>query len=98
MEQFVNTISQPISRDGHEHIDYVPSQVVSEFFAQVFRSEELDRIDGMIYPSAVVRGGQNMVIFPSGNMLSTWSHRFDLIKVDQLFVKNWERFAALISA
>jgi hypothetical protein len=33
---FVQEVSQPIDRDGGEHIDYLPTQVVSEFFAQSF--------------------------------------------------------------
>jgi len=36
-------------------IEYVPSQVVSEFFAQVFRTEAVDQLDAVIYPSSEQR-------------------------------------------
>lgn len=54
-------ISQPIARDGREHIEYVPSQVVTEFI----RSTNTDdgRIDGIRYPSAVHPGSASYVLF-----------------------------------
>jgi hypothetical protein len=33
---FVEAISPPVTKDGKEHIDYVPSQVICEYLAQVF--------------------------------------------------------------
>jgi hypothetical protein len=33
---FVEAISTPVTKDGQEHIDYVPSQVICEYLAQVF--------------------------------------------------------------
>lgn len=51
--QFVNEISKPVAHDGSEHIEYVPTQVVSEYFAQAFQYAKGKRIDGLIYPSAV---------------------------------------------
>jgi hypothetical protein len=37
---FVDAITARVAKDGREHVDYVPSQVVSEFFAQQFRTLE----------------------------------------------------------
>lgn len=66
LEDFVDQITQPVSRDGSEHIDYVPSQVVSEYMAQVFHpSANGNRVDGILYPSAAHPGGKNLVLFPS---------------------------------
>src|SRR5699024_3695432 len=31
VREFVETISRPVVKDGREHIDYVPSQVVCEY-------------------------------------------------------------------
>jgi RES domain-containing protein len=61
---FVETISEPVRKDGGEHVDYVPSQVVSEYFAKVFRSSIGEEIHGIAYPSAVRPGGRNVVLFP----------------------------------
>lgn len=64
---FVDEITVPIAKDGREHVSYVPSQVVSEYFAQVFADADGNRLDGVIYPSTVRPSGQNVVLFPSEN-------------------------------
>lgn len=63
--RFVDEISKPVERDGSEHIEYVPTQVVSEYFAQAFRNAKDKHVDGLIYPSSVQPGGKNLVIFPA---------------------------------
>jgi hypothetical protein len=65
LEKFVEAISQPVEKDGCEHIDYVPSQVVSEYFALIFQVSRGKHLDGIVYPSAVRPGGRNLVLFPS---------------------------------
>jgi hypothetical protein len=54
-------MSQPVARDGREHIEYVPSQVVTEFVRS--RGGEEDRIDGIRYRSAVHPGQASYVLF-----------------------------------
>ena len=97
LEEFVDAISRPIAKDGREHVDYVPSQVVSEFIAQVFASEEFRQIDGMIYPSAVVPGGQNVVIFPPRGSRDDWAKLVEMANVKQIAVEDWKELSALIS-
>ncbi|ASF45484.1 RES family NAD+ phosphorylase [Methylovulum psychrotolerans] len=58
-------ISKPVTKDGSEHIEYVPSQVVSEYFALVFQPAKGKNLDGILYPSSVHSGGRNLVLFPS---------------------------------
>jgi RES domain-containing protein len=60
---FIDKISRPVVKDGREHVEYVPSQVVCEFFASVFRRDGV-RLDGILYPSALRPGGRNLVLFP----------------------------------
>jgi len=64
IENFVTSISTPVKKDGSEHVEYVPSQVVSEYFAKVFRDALGEQIDGIVFPSAVRPGGRNVVLFP----------------------------------
>ena len=65
LQDFVEQISRTVAKDGMEHIEYVPSQVVCEYFAQLFtRRHRSRRVDGIAYRSAVVPGGQNVVLFP----------------------------------
>lgn len=62
--KFTDEISKPLAHDGSEHIEYVPTQVVSEYFAQAFKHAKNKRIDGLIYPSAVAQRGKNLALFP----------------------------------
>lgn len=64
---FVTAITQPVHKDGREHIDYVPSQIVCEYVAQSFSRGDGVSIDGLIFPSAAHQGGVNLVLFPSGS-------------------------------
>ena len=74
LREFVKSITKPVEKDGREHIDYVPSQVVCEFLAQIFLSNDGSTLDGIIYPSAANPGGTNLLVFPSGHWFD--SNRF----------------------
>ena len=88
LREFVHAISKPILKHGKEHVDYVPSQVVFEFFAQEFLIEGIGRIDGMVYPSAMVPGGQNVVIFPPRGSVNNWSEVVEMRIVEQIIAGN----------
>lgn len=97
LNHFVDAISRPVAKDGREHVDYVPSQVVSEFFAQVFKGQAVDRIDGMVYPSAVVDGGLNVVLFPAHELSEEWIGMIELNGVEQITVDDWNGLLSLVS-
>jgi RES domain-containing protein len=70
LHSFAREISRPVRKDGSEHVDYVPSQVVCEWFAQVHSEGDGGAtLDGILYPSAVVPGGKNLVLFPQRDAL-----------------------------
>lgn len=54
-----------ITKDGREHIEYVPTQVVTEFFRHVLTDADGNHFDGILYPSAKHEGGICCVIFCS---------------------------------
>jgi RES domain-containing protein len=64
LHEFINEISLPVKHDEREHIEYAPTQIVSEYFAQVFRYGKGKRVEGLIYSSAVSQRGKNLVVFP----------------------------------
>jgi RES domain-containing protein len=72
IRQFVATISEPVVKDGREHIDYVPSQVICEYLAQVFDVGGGERLGGLLFPSAVHPGGKNLVVFPDDRDVSNF--------------------------
>ncbi len=67
----VQDMRKPVDKDGREHIDYVPSQIVCEYFRQVFNlgsKEEPKRLDSIVYPSKMEQDGVRSFIITS-NML-----------------------------
>jgi len=56
-----------VDRDGAEHIDYVPTQVVCEYLRLAFRDSDGCPLDGMIYSSRQRGGGTNVVVFVDEN-------------------------------
>jgi hypothetical protein len=63
MHAFTREITKPVDRDERVHIDYIPSQVVTEYI----RSSKIgtEYIDGIRYPSSLQPGGRNLVLFAS---------------------------------
>jgi hypothetical protein len=58
LRNFVEDLTLPIVLDGREHIDYVPTQVFTEYLRYSFPVP----LDGLLYPSA--QGpGRNVVLF-----------------------------------
>jgi hypothetical protein len=49
---FEQELTKPIARDGMEHIEYVPTQVVTEYFRYKFRMKNDARLDGILYRSS----------------------------------------------
>ena len=52
LRDFAEAIAQPIEKDRLEHIDYAPTQIVTEYFRHVFSAKEASPIDGIMYPSS----------------------------------------------
>ncbi|MCC2605610.1 RES domain-containing protein [Planctobacterium marinum] len=86
LEGFVNDITKPVAKDKREHTEYVPTQVVSEYFRHVFLDNENSRIDGIVYPSAKSSTGTNIAIFKSDN--KELQSIFELIDVSLYEYKN----------
>jgi hypothetical protein len=65
LHDFAEAISQPIVDDDREHIDYVPTQVVTDYLRRVFRDADGSPIDGLLYRSSRHEGGECCVLFVS---------------------------------
>lgn len=63
MLQFRESLTKPIDREGREHIEYIPTQVLTEFVRYLVRTENQDKVMGIAYPSSQNRDGQSYVIF-----------------------------------
>ncbi|WP_317204562.1 HEPN-associated N-terminal domain-containing protein [Janthinobacterium sp.] len=95
LHEFTTAISRPVNKDGREHIEYVPSQVVSEYFAQVLKhGDGRVGVDGIIYPSAVLPGGENLVLFPETRRANTQFNHIKLAESKKLDLDDWRKLTS----
>ena len=59
----VKDLTKDIEKDGKEHTEYVPTQVVTEYFRFPFNKNKQHKIEGIIYPSSKNREKCSSVIF-----------------------------------
>ena len=63
LHRFVDEVKLPVTKDGREHVEYVPTQVVTEYFRHAFRVADGTAIRGILYPSSMEPGGVCCVLF-----------------------------------
>lgn len=89
LQEFIKRIATPIPKDGREHVDYVPSQVVSEYFSTT-RFLDRKRVYGVKYTSTVKPQGENVVLFPPEGVLEEWHHLLGLSAIEHVVISTWE--------
>jgi HEPN/RES N-terminal domain 1/RES domain len=62
LHEFVKDMAAKVEPGEREHIDYIPTQVVTEYFRTTFRHGET-LIDGVRYSSAQRTAGKSIVLF-----------------------------------
>jgi hypothetical protein len=75
LAEFVSSITVPVHHDGREHIDYVPTQILTEYFRKLVKGPDGVGLDGIAYPSARRTGGRSIVVFAANDELDpeqTW--------------------------
>jgi len=63
LTHFAEQVAKPLSDDRREHVDYVPTQVVSEFFRVSFFPGDIAPVSGIVYRSARDSGGTCVALF-----------------------------------
>ena len=63
LHEFTESVTKPITKDGREHIEYVPSQVVTEYVRYRLPQMIEKTVQGVRYPSARSAGGVGCVLF-----------------------------------
>ena len=64
---FIEDLSKDIKRDNKTHIEYVPTQIMTEYFRHVLYKYTGDVIDGIIYNSSKNNKGKACVLFLDTN-------------------------------
>lgn len=63
MHRFLQELRKPIKKDDRVHIEYVPTQIVTEYFRTYMTDRKGHPIDGILYRSATATGGNCIVLF-----------------------------------
>lgn len=91
--EFVKSITAPVVHDGREHIEYVPTQILTEYFRERVKRGRA-ALDGIVYPSARRPGGRCVVVFASHEALDPnrmWGDEEPLLKIDLSSAKRLRR-------
>lgn len=98
LHDFAADIMKPVARDDRVHVDYLPSQVVTEYFRD--RQFGDRNLDGVAYGSTVHRQGWNVALFLSDRDLGLAKSRRDDRKEPSLeFVRgSWATLPAQFRA
>ena len=89
--KFLSDLSSPISNDGTQHIDYVPTQVVTEYLKNTFTTDKEQEVHGLIYPSSKNKNKNCVVLFFTQEHLT--QNKKDTKKfmcLDISTIKSWE--------
>ena len=79
LHSFVKDLTLPITKDGREHVEYVPTQIVSEYFRYRFKTEDHQSVLGLRYRSVKNQEGINVAIFDSDN--TSLQEFFELVSI-----------------
>lgn len=63
LHDFTDDLTKPIMKDGREHIEYVPSQIVTEYVRYRLEQKVGRPVHGILYRSARLDGGIGCVLF-----------------------------------
>ena len=66
LASFRDDISKPVSKDGMEHVEYVPTQIISEYFRHKFEHDG-EKMNGIMFNSSKNDGGRNIALFVSNH-------------------------------
>jgi len=97
LNYFVTEISKPFFSDGSHHIEYVPTQIFSEYLNQVFKFPDDKSLDGIIYRSAANDGGRNIVLFPPRSIWENWDTTLQLDSSERIEFANWNELNEFIA-
>ena len=62
LRRFSEAIAAPVARDDRNHVEYVPTQIVAEYFRTVYPRRR-ERVDGIRWRSSLGARHQSYVLF-----------------------------------
>lgn len=62
LNYFSNDISKRIERDDRIHLEYIPTQILTEYFKYEYRCEDGKKLDGIIFKSSIAGSTSNNIV------------------------------------
>lgn len=78
---FINDFTKSIDRKASPHVDYVPTQIVTEYLRDQFAGYNGASVDGIIYPSSKNVGKNAVVVFANSDQCSNESGAEQLLEL-----------------
>lgn len=78
---FINDFTKSIDRKASPHVDYVPTQIVTEYLRDQFAAADGISVDGIIYPSSKSVGKNAVVIFANSDQCCNESGAEQLLEL-----------------
>lgn len=78
---FINDFTKSIDRKASPHVDYVPTQIVTEYLRDQFAASDGISVDGIIYPSSKSVGKSAVVIFANSDQCCNESGAEQLLEL-----------------
>jgi hypothetical protein len=60
---FLKDFSKTVQKDEYAHVEYVPTQIVTEYFRHMYRTANGEQLDGIIYSSSKADARSAVVLF-----------------------------------
>ncbi len=79
LRHFAQDVSRPFEPDAEIHIEYTPTQIVSEFFRHRLTDRDSKPVRGLVYQSAKRPGTRNLTLF------------MDSLDLDGVETDNWRK-------
>ena len=70
MQQFRRELRKKVEKDDRVHIEYVPTQIVTEYFRSFLKTRKGKPIDGILYRSATTTGQVCVALFADTNAVA----------------------------
>lgn len=83
LDSLVIDLTLPSLKDGKEKLEYIPTQIISEYFRYRYKTKDNAHISGLRYPSVKNKSGINIAIFDSDN--KSLEKLFKLVSIEKHF-------------
>ncbi|MGA2183719.1 MAG: HEPN-associated N-terminal domain-containing protein [Bryobacteraceae bacterium] len=95
LRDFAEEVGHPIAKDGREHVEYVPTQVVAEYFRRMFKDNTGNPVQGILYDSSQFGGGTCCALFLDAEQCGVtppWPTRRRTPREQVLRFAGWKHF------